>query len=407
MPMKILVVDDDPVDRTLLGTLLRGLGHEVREVSDAAGAWAALHDQHFAVLVSDWMMPEVSGLDLCRMVRSRSSEQYVYIMLCTARGERADFIEAMDAGADDFVVKPVSSEELRVRIRAAERIVRLEQGLADRNRQLRQSNISLRRAYEQIEADIRAAAWIQENLLPSRFMHAHGVTCNWRLRPSSYMAGDIFNFFELDERHVGFYLLDVAGHGVPAAMCSVALSMMLTPGGSHGGPLRRYEPTSDTFTVAKPTEVISDLNARFHASGDRHFTMSYGLLDLHTSMLRLAQAGNPNPVLIQSGGQVKSITTGGMPVGLWPDIHIDSVEVPFSRGDRLVLCSDGITECTNMRNEEFGDERLIEYLTGVARQPLDLVLNGLERRLEHWRGSADFNDDISMLAVELTGQEMQ
>ncbi|HYO81782.1 MAG TPA: PP2C family protein-serine/threonine phosphatase [Bryobacteraceae bacterium] len=328
-------------------------------------------------------------------------------MLCTTRSQKADLIEAMDAGADDFVVKPVSAEELRVRIRAAERIVSLEQGLAERNRQLVTTNSRLQRAYEQIEADIRAAAWIQENLLPSRSVHAHGVSCNWRFRPSSYVAGDIFNFFALDDRHVGFYLLDVAGHGVPAALCSVALSMMLTPDAAHGGPLRKYESASDTFAVATPTEVIEDLNSRFQAAGDRHFSMSYGLLDMDTSLLRLAQAGNPNPVLIHSGGQVRTLTTGGMPVGLWPEIQIESVEVPFSPGDRLVLCSDGITECTNVRDEEFGDGRLIEFLAGAARQPLDSMLNGLERRLEHWHGSANFTDDVSMLAVELTGQEMQ
>ena len=123
------------------------------------------------------------------------------------------------------------------------------------------------------------------------------------------------------------------------------------------------------------------------------------------SLLRLAQAGNPNPVLIQSGGRVRTLTTGGMPVGLWPDIHIDDVEIPFGHGDRLVLYSDGITECTNVSNEEFGDERLVECLSGAAREPMDLMLNNLERQLEHWRGSADFNDDVSLLAVELTGQE--
>lgn len=398
--MRILVADDDPIDRTVTASLLRGLGHDVSEACDGNAAWGILHAGQFEIVISDWMMPGLSGIELCRRIRAESSSNYVYVILCTARSEKADLIEGMDAGADDFLVKPVSLEEMRVRVRAGERIAHLEQRLADRNRQLQ-------KAYEVIEADIQAAAWIQENLLPSRAMHALGVRCNWRFRPSRYMAGDIFNFFALDEHHVGFYLLDVAGHGVPAAMCSVALSMMLTPEDIHGGPLKRYEPGSDSFSVARPADVISDLNRRFQAAGDRHFTMSYGLLDLQNSLLRLAQAGNPNPVLIQSGGSVRTLTSGGMPVGLWPEIHIDNVEIPFAHGDRLVLYSDGITECTNLRNEEFGDERLVRCLAGAAREPMELMLNNLERQLEHWHGSADFSDDVSLLAVELTGQEMQ
>ena len=135
--------------------------------------------------------------------------------------------------------------------------------------------------------------------------------------------------------------------------------------------------------------------------------MSYGLLDAQRSLLRLAQAGNPNPLLIQTEGGVRSLTSGGMPVGLWPDIDIDYIEIPFAPGDRLVLYSDGITECTNDDGEEFGDERLVQYLAASAQGSLDMMLHGLERRLEHWRGSTGFRDDISLLAVELIGQEKQ
>src|SRR4029453_12739398 len=100
--------------------------------------------------------------------RGASLDRYVYVILCTSKGEKADLVKGMDAGADDFLVKPVSPEELRVRVRAGERIARLEERLDDRNRQLERSNERLQKAYEVIEADVRAAAWVQENLLPSR-----------------------------------------------------------------------------------------------------------------------------------------------------------------------------------------------------------------------------------------------
>jgi sigma-B regulation protein RsbU (phosphoserine phosphatase) len=405
--MKILVADNDAVHRCVLASMIRKLGHEVVEAPDGESAWRKLTREPFSVVISDWMMPIVSGLELTRRIRAANFSHYVYTILCTSGATSTDVVGALDAGADDFLTKPVSIDELRGRIHAGERILKLEQRLADKNRDLEVASSKLRTAFERIESDLRAAAWVQENLLPSPQLNALGVTCNWRYRPASYMAGDIFNFFAIDERHVGFYLLDVSGHGVPAAMLSVALSIMLSPDGGHGSPLKRYNPFGQTFEVAKPVEVMTELNKRFQSMPDKHFTMSYGLLDAETSLLRLAQAGNPNPLMIQSSGHVKALTSGGMPVGLWPSMDLDYIEVPFERGDRLMLYSDGITECTNARNEEFGDDRLVKYLRDSAAQPLHTLLNGLEGELETWHGSTRFTDDISLLAVELAGQKEQ
>src|SRR3984885_6757546 len=220
--------------------LLRVHGHEVLEASDGELAWQMVVEAQISFVVSDWMMPNLAGVDLCRRIRAAEFERYVYVILCTSRGAKSDLIEGMDAGADDFLVKPISPEELRVKVRAGERVLRLQQGLADNNRELASINRRLQSAHKLIEDDLKAAAWMQTRLLPSPAMLAHGVRCEWRLEPSGYVAGDTFNFFAMGEQHVGFYLLDVSGHGVPAAMLSVTLSMMLTPDETAGNPLKRY-----------------------------------------------------------------------------------------------------------------------------------------------------------------------
>jgi sigma-B regulation protein RsbU (phosphoserine phosphatase) len=304
----------------------------------------------------------------------------------------------MDAGADDFIVKPVCPQELRVRIRAGERVLELTRTVAEKNKELDRSHKRLQTAYEQMERDLKAAAWIQESLLPRPGSKTHGLACNWRFRPSGYLGGDMLDFFPIDERYAGFYLLDVSGKGASAGVFSVALNLLLAPDGCHPNLLRRS--ASEVF---KPADVVQQLNRLFQSRNDTFFAMTYGVFDRQTSLLRLAQAGNPNPVLIKPDGQVNNLTAGGMPVGLWPDMDLDSVEFPVTPGDRLMLCSDGITQCTNAARQEFGDHRLLEYLSGAAKQPLDAMLSGLERHLDDWRGPADFNDDISMLAVEITG----
>jgi phosphoserine phosphatase RsbU/P len=403
--MKILVVDDDPVSLAFASSLLRGCGYEVLEAHDGEAAWRLLQTQEIRLVVSDWMMPNLTGTGLCRRIRSAGFSHYVYVILCTSKGEKADLIEGMDSGADDFMVKPISMEEIRVRVRAGERVLTLERTLAEKHRELETANGALQTAYRRMEDDLRAAAWVQQNLLPPPTINALGVACRWCFRPSSYMSGDIFDFFAVDERYVGFYLLDVAGHGIPAAMRSVALSLVLTPDSVHGGPLRRYDAAGGIFEVVEPRDVISELNRRFQAKDDKYFTMSYGVLDSVSSVLRLAQAGNPNPVLIESGGSVRSLSTGGMPVGLFPDMDFDCIEVPLQRGDRLVMYSDGLSECANTDAEEFGDTRFLEYLTRTATEPLGSVLSGLERGLESWHGSPHFEDDVSLLALELIGEE--
>src|ERR1700761_607368 len=208
--------------------ILQLQGHEVLEASDGEVAWQMVQEHQSSFVVSDWMMPNLAGVDLCRRIRAASFDHYVYVILCTSKGEKSDLIEGMDAGADDFLVKPISPEELRVKVRAGERLLNLQQGLAEKNRELARINSSLEEAHQLLEKDLQAAAWMQRRLLPSPATQAHGLRCEWRLQPSGYVAGDTFNFFPIGEHHVAFYLLDVSGHGVPAAMLSVALSMMLT-----------------------------------------------------------------------------------------------------------------------------------------------------------------------------------
>jgi DNA-binding response OmpR family regulator len=123
--VKILAVEDDAVARAVLRRALKKLGHEVIEAKDGQQAWALMEAEPVRVIVSDWMMPNLSGLELCRKLRARSGSEYVYFILITANSaDSANRIEAADAGVDDFLSKPLNVEELWMRLRVAERILR-------------------------------------------------------------------------------------------------------------------------------------------------------------------------------------------------------------------------------------------------------------------------------------------
>jgi CheY-like chemotaxis protein len=127
--MQILIAEDDPVSRAKLVALLKGQGHEVTATDDGMEAWGAWQIAQPRVVVSDWAMPELDGLEVCRRIRAHGGDHYTYFVLLTASGGRDNFLVAMEAGIDDFITKPVDPDELRARLAVAQRILGLREEL--------------------------------------------------------------------------------------------------------------------------------------------------------------------------------------------------------------------------------------------------------------------------------------
>src|SRR5712691_2573532 len=121
----VLVVDDDPVASAQLGALAKAAGYEVRSAPNGREAWELLQLARVPIIISDWYMPEMDGPELCRRIRARTREPYIYFILVTVRGGKQQYLAGMEAGADDFIAKPVDPDELRARLKVAERILGL------------------------------------------------------------------------------------------------------------------------------------------------------------------------------------------------------------------------------------------------------------------------------------------
>jgi two-component system, NtrC family, sensor kinase len=141
--MRVMIAEDDPVSRRLLQSFLQKWGYEVTLATNGAEAWRLFQDAPVSVLITDWMMPEMDGPELIRRIRAAQTPGYLYAILLTAKAQKEDLIAGMDAGADDFLTKPFDRDELRVRLRAAERLVNLEASLAEQNRVLRETQAAL------------------------------------------------------------------------------------------------------------------------------------------------------------------------------------------------------------------------------------------------------------------------
>ncbi|MEQ9409542.1 MAG: response regulator [Fuerstiella sp.] len=141
--MKVLLAEDSLTMRRLLASQLQRWDYDVTEAEDGAAAWEAFQKCHYPLVLTDWMMPQMDGLELTRRIRESGRDEYVYIVLLTARSENANLVEAMETGADDFLGKPCNPKELRVRLRAGERIIELEHRLIEQNRQLKEAQAAL------------------------------------------------------------------------------------------------------------------------------------------------------------------------------------------------------------------------------------------------------------------------
>ena len=431
--MRILLVDDDASMRRLLDSMLRKMGHQVEHANDGLQAWEILQNDHINFVLSDWLMPRMDGVELCRRLRKSDRQHYTYVVLFTGKDQDDDMIVAMEAGADDFLTKPVQARELEVRIEAGRRVLSLEESLNTKNRELESVNEALKASQQRIQQDLKAAAAIQQDLLPKAPLDCFPVELAWDFMPADELAGDIFNFYPLDDDHMGFYLADVSGHGVPAAMLSVHLSKTLSAeprqdslvrlseqdkGSAHTTEKKSFfgglnfggqKLINESFRVYRePKDVAARLNNQFESNDDSmlYFTMIYGVLNTRTGIGTLCQAGHPYPMICRSDGSVQRLGAGGFPIGLMPDATYEQVEFQLHPGDRLLLYSDGITECINPDKEAFGEERLAECLRDCQSSSLQKTVEQVKSRLAGWHGpeqtSFNLNDDASMLAIELS-----
>jgi sigma-B regulation protein RsbU (phosphoserine phosphatase) len=390
----------------MLGRSLKKWGYDVLAVDNIEEASAVILRDSIQFVLTDWVMPGGDGPTLCRRIRELNLPFYIYIILVTSLEGSQSLVEGMDAGADDFIHKPIQMDELLARIRAGERVLQLERSLYERNVELEALSNNLLAAQNIINADLKVAEKIQRKLLPTRSSSLLGVSMDGLFCPSSHVSGDIYNFFRLDEQRIGFYSIDVAGHGVAAAMMSLTLSQLLIPEIKPGNPLKYLLPVSPYYCIASPASLVVDmLNQQFQtdATDTLYFTMIYGVIDIATQTIDICQAGHPTPIYLPKAGPAQFIGDGGFPVGITLMAEYESMAVPYQMGDRLFFYSDGITECMDNQDEMYGQERLLAFVEETRALPIEEVLSLLEQRMVAWRGSKKFDDDISMLAIVMIG----
>ncbi|MEO0760497.1 MAG: SpoIIE family protein phosphatase [Pseudomonadota bacterium] len=397
---RVLVVEDSRTQRIVLGQRLRLLGYEVVEAADGVEALERLETGGIDMVVSDWMMPRMDGIALCRAIRGFSDQAYVYFLLMTAQVDEGSLATGLEAGADDFIAKPASASELSARLTAGRRLTELHHRQRAQQREIERAYGEITELYARIETDLGAAAALQRTNLPPVVGEVNGCRIGTFCRYHGHVGGDHLGYFPVGRRMIGFFSIDVAGHGIASCLLAMRLAQLLDPGSNSAS----IAFAAGTRRARAPHEVLGDLNRMFMTGLDHdiYFTMAYGLLDVRKGTAGICTAGHWPAAVQRADGSVVFMESGtAPPVGLIEDAEFPVAHIDLAPGDRLMLYTDGLTEAPG--DDEHGMMgmaglgRLIEALADADTADL---LPMLWDRLSAGLPDGGIGDDVSALVIE-------
>lgn len=405
-PRPVLVVDDSRAQRRILQMQLSRWGYDVTEAASGEEALALCQTRDFDIVLSDWMMAGMSGLEFCKAFRALPREGYGYFVLLTSKSAKTEIADGLENGADDFVSKPVSSDELRARLRAGERILGMQDELVEKNRLIGSTLGKLQSLYDSLDRDLIEARKLQQTLVRDRFRDFGAGTASLMLRPSGHVGGDLVGSFVIDEDRIAVYSVDVSGHGVASAMMTARLAGLLS-GGSADQNIALRTTADGSKDAWSPATVASRLNRMMleDMQVEQYFTIAYAEIHLGSGLVSLVQAGHPHPLLMHSGGRIEELGNGGLPIGLIEAATFDQISFTLSPGDRLFLVSDGVTECPDPDGQDLGGDGLISILQQNLRLDSQQLLEALIWDLNSFAGGRDLPDDVSGLIFDFHGRD--
>ncbi|WP_370456766.1 PP2C family protein-serine/threonine phosphatase [Ruegeria sp. THAF57] len=406
MIQKVLVVDDSRLQRRILVASLKKWGFQVLEADNGDAALEICAKESPDLVLSDWVMPGMSGLEFCRAFRSLNREVYSYFILLTSKSEKQEVARGLDAGADDFLIKPLEADELRARISAGARILDMQRELSEKNRLIESALEDLKLAHDAIDKDLMQARKIQESLVPELTRSFGNSRVSLLLKPCGHIGGDLVGMFSPGVNRLGFYSIDVSGHGITSAMMTARLGGYLSS--KHFDQNVAMEKRFGKFYALLQPEIVAEtLNSRLMADAgiEEYFTMVYGIIDLRNGHLKMVQAGHPHPLVLRQDGGTAFLGEGGLPIGLLPDVTFQRIETYLKPGDRLLLYSDGFTECTMADGRLLEEDGLRQMATECAKDAggSDFLDNIFQDLTHAMAPGSSMDDDVSAVFFEYGG----
>ncbi|RPH37211.1 response regulator [bacterium] len=397
---RVLLVGQGQSEMGSLRAQLEALGYPLEFCERGSDAPGLVKDGGVDLVIVDVTSPGVEGVRACRMIKEAGPGGVMPVLLATLRADRETRRMGAQAGADGFLNKPIEADELRSQVGLVYRTCRLTKDLRAENSRAEELNAKLLATQEVLDAELRLAQRLQGSMLPQGMPLYPKLTFAAGLRSSGAVSGDFYDVFRLDERHVGFYVADAIGHGVPAAL----LTIFVKKG------IRTKQISGNTYRLLTPGEVLSELNHDMIEAGlsDTPFvTLFYGSVDLETSILSYSAGGHPSPLLMHPDGTSELLDVGGPLLGIIHDPY-PTATVILKPGDRVIVYSDGVEHAKSGNGQAGMDWMKALFEKNGGLQLDKKVVQVMEAMTKSAQGKEGVNtghlrDDMTVLAVLATG----
>lgn len=366
----ILIVDDDPSGLDILQARMSAQHYDFISATDGEMAIAMIAERKPDLILLDVVMPKISGIEVCKRVKSDPHIPFIPIIMVTAKADSRDIVSGLDAGADEYLTKPYSHSALVARVKSMLRIKSLHDQVLDQSAQL--------------ERQLKTATTIQSLFWP-KIPALTGGGHVWAVSvPAGYVGGDLYDVIPLSDGSIVAYVADISGKGVPAALLMAALSTTIR---------NKIQIEAE---IDRLLESVNDGMHRLMADESYFATAVFIRYWPSPGKLQYALAGHLQPLWILDGNVLDLPLLGGMPLGIQKDAKYQKGDIILGNGQSVLLFTDGVVEAENESGEQFTHSRLSHHLKTCEGPPWG---KSVLQRIEAWRGRRAANDDLTILEV--------
>ncbi len=380
--IKILVADDNESDRMILSSIIIKQGHEVLTASDGKEALAIFERERPQIVLLDALMPEMDGKEAARSIKKSAGDEFIPVLFLTSLQDANSLAECLDAGGDDFLSKPYSQIILKAKLNAFLRMRSMHSLMQSQRDEIAKHNQHM--LHEQ-----KVAKAVFDNVAHSGCLDSPNI--KYMLSPMAMFNGDVLLAAQKPSGGMHVLLGDFTGHGLPAAIGAMPMAEIF------------YYMTSKGFAI---TDIISEINMKLKSILPVGVFCCSCMVDFsfEKQIIRVWSGGLPDSFIFRAASkEIVSIKSRHLPLGiLSPDDFSSELQLlEMAKGDRLYICSDGISEALNAAGEMFGDDRMIAAMRD-AKQDED-IFNSVQSQVNAFMGDSERDDDITLLEVKMVG----
>lgn len=377
---EVLIVDDDALSRKILSQVLTSAGYNCQACKDGAEALKIIHARPPSLLLLDFDMPGANGAQVLKELRSDRNQAVAQVptIMLTGHGSDRSEVSCLQAGADDFVTKPVNAAVLRARIETQLR-------LRSMRLQLEKQNDELERWRRDLERDLAAARLTQQSLIPQKPLMLPGWELAACYRPVIQVGGDIYGWLRMKDGRTLFWIADGSGHGAAAALLTTLAKLLFHHGSmEHDAPARIMKTVNDDF--------------RGIFGGRSFMTAMCVALNHKTGNAQVVGAGHPPLLIVRHNGTTESIASMAPPLGLLEQPEFVEIALNFEPGDTFLLYTDGLLGWSKDEGHRLTLQQL-EKMLGCSAPNAEALLNRILPQATSNDAQNSLSDDMTALAV--------